>query len=227
MNECRELADMLQHATKNSLCIIDELVRACCDCSKPHVALITRPFRAAPLPRAMALPLHLRLASISCLWEPSRSARRIWNASLTSEPCTPARSTVTCASSTGKMASSISPTSSPRHAHVTHCDAMRFASKAQRLPLRSALSQGSNTFTSHYGILLGRTAGLPAALLDRADAVVSILESKQACATGSVAEASVFSVAQRLLSIAQSPAEGEAAVRDTLRTLHAAAAELA
>lgn len=88
-------------------------------------------------------------------------------------------------------------------------------------------SQGSNTFTSHYGILLARTAGLPAALLDRADAIVSALESKQVWASGnSATEASVFSVAQRLLSVAQSPTDGEAALRNTLRTLRAAAAEL-
>ena len=88
-------------------------------------------------------------------------------------------------------------------------------------------AQGSNTFTSHYGILLARTAGLPAALLDRADAIVSALESKQVRANGiSATEARVFSVAQRLLSVAQSPTDGEDALRNTLRTLRAAAAEL-
>ena len=55
---------------------------------------------------------------------------------------------------------------------------------------------------------------------------MSVLESKQACASGSATEASVFSVAQRLLSVAQSPTDGEAALRDTLRALRAAATEL-
>ena len=224
MTECRELADMLQHATKSSLCIIDELVRASCGCTVPHEVLRHRAcFRAVPRPPAMASPLRLRLASISCLWGHSRSARRTRSASLTSERCTPARSTATCASSTDKMASSISRTSSPRHACF---EALWLDAPCSAALLTPAPSQGSNIFNSHYGILLARTAGLPAALLDRAGAIVSVLESKQACASGSATEASVFSVAQRLLSVAQSPTDGEAALRDTLRALRAAATEL-
>ncbi len=86
--------------------------------------------------------------------------------------------------------------------------------------------QGSESFSSHYGLLLARTAGLPAALLDRADVIVAALQSKQACASGPAAEASVFSLAQRLLSLAQAPDDGEDAVRDALRALRATAAEI-
>lgn len=86
--------------------------------------------------------------------------------------------------------------------------------------------QGSESFSSHYGLLLARTAGLPAALLDRADAIVTALQSKQACASGPAADASVFSLAQRLLSLAQAPDDGEDAVRDVLHALRAAAAEV-
>lgn len=90
----------------------------------------------------------------------------------------------------------------------------------------SCASQGSDeNAAAHYGILLARTAGLPHDLLDRADAVVSILQSKHACSNGSASEVNVFSLAQRLLSLSQS-ADGEEAVRDTLRALRSAAADL-
>jgi DNA mismatch repair protein MSH4 len=108
------------------------------------------------------------------------------------------------------------------YAGCKHCH-LRVVALNDRLQFVHELTEGADNLHVHYGLLLARSVGLPPPVLQRAEVVVEALQRKQANVGAS--EASVFSLSQQLLALAQS---GDAATaRDTLRTLRAAAFDIA
>ena len=111
------------------------------------------------------------------------------------------------------------------YAGCKHCH-LRVVALNDRLQVVHELTEGADSLTVHYGLLLARSVGLPPPVLQRAEAVVEALQRKQANVSSS--EASVFSLSQQLLALAQSATNGDAAAaRATLSALRAAAFDIA
>ncbi len=112
------------------------------------------------------------------------------------------------------------------------CSHLRVCTSNNRLDFAYQLAEGAPSERHHYGCALARSSGLPASLVDKAEAIVATLERKSASAAVNVegldAAQGVYTIASRLMSLKHA-VDGldHDTLTDTLRRLRAAALQFA